>query len=69
MKDKGQGVGSGSGVQTAGAASPACGRTWEGGGCTSRGFPGPETANLHPKYKKLIFVESVLNYLQVADTT
>lgn len=36
---------------------------------TSKGFPEPEPANLHPRYKKLIVAESVLNYLKVDDST
>lgn len=38
-------------------------------GCARRGFPEPEPAKLYLKYRKTIFVQSVLNYLQVDDST
>lgn len=69
---KGQSLGclGGSGVQIPGAANPALRVAGLGGVmCPSRGFPEAEPAKLHPKYKKRIFVGSVLNYLQVDDST
>lgn len=71
MKDKVQGAGGG----RCGANSRGCepslgsGRAGRGGGrglgvgWGARGFAEPELAKLYPKYKKSIFIESVLNYL------
>lgn len=65
IKDKVQGAGGG----RCGANSRGCepslgsGRAGRGGGGGARGFTEPELAKLYPKYKKSIFIESVLNYL------
>ena len=65
MKDKVQGAGGGRcGTNSRGCepslGSGRAGRGGDAGG--ARGFAQPELAKLYPKYKKSIFIESVLNY-------